>query len=72
MMAVFGWIVYVVIMLYFTAASALISFNTLGKYNIGGVPNTVGDKLLNLAFNAAVLGGWYGVFLSAPFTLDVK
>ena len=71
-LAIFGWVIYIVFMLYLTAVLAVVSFNTLGPYNIGGVPNTVGDKLLTLVFNAAVLGGWYGVFLSAPFTLSVK
>ena len=72
MMALFGWMVCMVTMLWVTAASALVSFNMLGKYNIGGVPNTLKDKVIAIIFDVAVALAWYGVYLSAPFTLTAK
>ena len=72
MMAVFGWFVCVAIMLFLTVIAALVSGNTLGRFNIGGAPNKAADKMLTLIFISLVGFGWYLLWVVSPFALVVK
>lgn len=37
----------------------LVAFNNLGQYNIGGVPNKIGAKVLTWILLLAIGYGWY-------------
>lgn len=71
-MAILGWMVCVVVMLYVSAAYVLVFLNGMGKYNIGGVPNKAMNKV-GIVIGGFVIGFlWMQVYLSAPFSVIVK
>lgn len=72
MMAVIGFIACVIVMLWLSATSVLVAANSLGRYTIGGVPNTWVDRAGALLLIAGLFCGWYLVLHFAPFTLTFK
>ena len=70
-MAIIGFIVCGILLIYFSLAWAAVAFNTLGKYNIGGVPNTYKDKIFTLVLLCVLAFGWIALFENAPFTVTV-
>ncbi len=71
-MAIVGFIFCVIFMLYITAGSLMISANSMGRYTIGGEPNTWLSRLVCLLLIATVLVGWTALFYTAPFTISFK
>lgn len=71
-MAIIGFVALVFVMLYATAAYLLLASNTLGKYNIGGVPNSLLAKIGTSILGAILYGSWVLVFEHAPFTITLK
>ena len=70
-LAIIGWLFILSIGAYYTIFTVFVIFNCLGDYTIGGVPNTWSDKLwafVVIAFGVLV---WWGVFHSAPFTVNL-
>lgn len=72
MMAIFGWVVCLLILVCVSIATLFGAFNTLGMYNIGGVPNTVKDKLLTLMIIAIIVFLYVVLFQNAPFSMTLK
>jgi hypothetical protein len=72
MLAVFGWIVMLLGMMHLTAAWLLVCTQTLGKYNIGGVPTTVRGKVLTWVAGAGLALCWWLVIGWAPFVVVTK
>ena len=70
-MVIFGWLVLLLISLYVSLAYLMLCSQTLGKYNIGGVPTTVSEKLGTLALGIALMWWWSKVFAWSPFVLAV-
>jgi len=71
-MSIIGFIACFVLLIYFSLAWALVAFNTLGKYNIGGVPNTYKDRFLTLFILCVVVVLWIFLFDSSPFSVALK
>lgn len=72
-MAIIGWLFLVAISVYAVILTTLITWNGFGQYNIGGVPNTFGGKILIL-LGWVCLGAWwwYVIIGYAPFTMEIK
>lgn len=70
-MAIFGWIVLLLLTLYASLVFLLICTQTLGSYNIGGVPTTLKGKVLTLIAGAALVWWWFKVFEWAPFIVGL-
>lgn len=71
-MAIIGFIASLLLCLYVTLVWLLFAADTLGTYNIGGVPNSVVSKLVVLVLGALLYGGWVLLFEHAPFTITVN
>lgn len=71
-MAIIGWLTLCVILALGTAAWAGLAFNGLGRYNIGGVPNSPVAKVGILLLGGVVVYAWYSLFLAAPFSIVPK
>lgn len=72
MFEIIGFIATVGFFTWLTLAWCLIAFNTLGRYNIGGVPNTVKDKVLTIVLLAVLALGWSAIFKNSPFQITSK
>jgi uncharacterized membrane protein len=70
-MEIIGFIACVVILIYVTFVWFFCAPFTMGKWNMGGVPNTWTDRLMMLVFLAVIAMGWYMAFANAPFTIVV-
>ena len=70
-MAIIGFITCCLLLSWFSLAWLLAAFNTLGKYNIGGVPNTVKDRILTLVLLCIVIFFWCLLFDAAPFSVTL-
>ena len=71
-MAVVGFIFLVVILLWITLGYVILFINTMGKYNIGGVPNTRGSKILTLILGVVLMEAWQQLLLVSPFEVIIK
>jgi hypothetical protein len=72
MMAVFGWICLVVMMLAVTASWFIMWLNHGGQYTIGGAENSLGSRIAINVAGIAVAGVWYLAFTEVPFTVSMK
>lgn len=72
MFAIFGFICGVLIMLSVTAAVLLVAADTLGRFNIGGSPNSITQKIVTCVFILFVVGAWYLLLSNAPFDISVS
>jgi len=68
-MEIFGWIMFILILLYSSAIWLVYAFNYLGKYTIGGAVNTLGDKILTLVGLLILACFDVFVFNNFPFSL---
>lgn len=65
-----GFMVAVAFGLWLTLFAGLACFNSLGTYNIGGVPNRWYTKLATLLLAGAVCAYWWWLFsVAAPFEI---
>lgn len=71
-MAIIGFVALVFVLMYATAAYTLVAINNLGKYNIGGVPNSLLAKIGTLILGAILYGSWVLLLEHAPFTITMK
>lgn len=72
-MAVFGWIVCIVIVFYLTIVGVLLGYNFLGTYRLGGKCNTWIERTLYLLLGpASIVGMWYVLYHYSPFTVSLK
>lgn len=69
MLAVIGWFAIVILVGIISTGYILLALNTLGRYNIGGVPNKPIEKLLIILIGAFGMFIWYLIFSIAPFTI---
>lgn len=67
-MAVIGWLFICLCMFYFSAAYVFIFLDTMGQYNIGGVPNTTKKRVIAIIFGILLTIVWYYVFKGSPFS----
>ena len=58
-MTVVGYITIVILMCSVTVGVFLMALFNLGKYNIGGVPNSVTKKIITLIMIGGVITAWY-------------
>lgn len=69
MFAILGFLAAVVVMLGVTAVYILTFADSMGAYNIGGVPNSARVRV-GVAVVGLVIGWlWYQLFHQAPFTV---
>ena len=71
-MAVFGFIVFVLLAIALSIACFIILWDTMGTYNIGAVSNGWSERLFGLIVLMITIGIWYAVYCSSPFELIVK
>lgn len=71
-MAILGWFVVLGLAVFCSLLFLLLCTQTLGKYNIGGVPTTLKDKSLTIFLGAVLIVGWIIVFKLSPFTVTVS
>lgn len=67
-----GWLVVVAAALWVSAFWCMAAFNNLGRYNIGGAPNRVGDKLWTILALGVPALFWLAAANLAPFTIGMK
>ncbi len=72
MMAIFGWLVCLGIVLWLTVIAGIVALNTLGKYNIGGTTNTILDKFKTWLLISFVGGSWFLLVMNSPFTIVIN
>jgi hypothetical protein len=72
MMAIFGWICLVVMMLAVTASWLVMWFNHGGRWTIGGAENSALARIIINFIGAGIFVAWYLVFADAPFTLVLE
>ena len=71
-MAIFGWVMLCVIVLCVTAGLVLLALNHIGTWTIGGVPNSLGTRMLSFAVLIVVGYIWNVVISMAPFTVTLN
>ena len=54
-----------------TGVYLLVAFNSLGRYSIGGEPNSWLRKIIVLACCVIPLFAWYAVVTVAPFSVTL-
>jgi hypothetical protein len=64
-----AWIIVCIICAYISLLMAMMSLNSIGTCNIGGVPNSFMNRLGGLLIIVVFFVMWYYVFDNAPFTL---
>ena len=69
--SIIGFIVTCLILFTISIATVLVAVNTLGRFNIGGVPNSFVQKLVTLTFIAIVVLAWMLLLSNAPFTISI-
>jgi hypothetical protein len=69
---VFGWLWLVVAGAAATGVSFLYAMDAGGRWNIGGVPNSIWRRLSVYVVFTLVLAFWYSVYLAMPFSLGWK
>lgn len=72
MMAVFGWMCLVVMMLAITASWVIMWLNHGGRWTIGGAENSMTSRIAINVAGIAVAGVWYLAFTEVPFTVSMK
>jgi len=71
-MEIIGWVALVVLLGWATLGIIIIAFNSLGKYNIGGVINSPRSKFIALIDIILIVYLWYLLILAAPFTIVIS
>lgn len=71
-MAIIGFIVCTLFLLQMSAVAFLCFLDGIGRYNIGGVPNSWKTKVIVTLFVLLVGFGWYMLFSHAPFEVTFK
>lgn len=71
-LAAIGFAALVIVLSYATVAYMMVAINNLGKYNIGGVPNTLLTKIGTLILGAVLYGSWVLLLEHKPFTITMK
>jgi hypothetical protein len=71
-MAIFGWVCALIILSFSSIGLGFIIFNCVGKYNIGGVPNDLADKLGGWFLVALIVFAWYALATHAPFSVTIN
>jgi hypothetical protein len=69
MFEILGFIATCAALLWATFAWLIMAWDTLGKYNIGGVPNSLGGKVFTLILLLALCFLWKMTFESSPFSI---
>lgn len=73
MLEVFGWLVLVVIGLQASVAWFFLGLcNTMGQYNIGGVPNKTSTKLTAGVIGLLIALYFYWLYTICPFTVTLS
>lgn len=72
LLSTIGWLWLVVAGVFLTGMSFLYGMDAGGRWNIGGVSNSVWRRLSVVVVFVLVLAFWYGVYLAMPFTLGWK
>jgi len=71
-MAIIGFIAVCVVLLYLTGAYVIVFLNTMGEYNIGGVPNTLMSKVITAIAGAVLWWLWTEALSHSPFDIIIK
>lgn len=72
MFAIVGFAALVIVMIGFSILAAGVAFNMLGRWNIGGRPNTWGDRTVAVLFVSFVIFLWIKLVQHAPFTITLN
>lgn len=71
-LAMFGWFCLTLFLTSLSIAYGVVMLNTLGRYNIGGVPNSFATKAVVYFGFVVLLLIWGFVFYICPFSLILK
>ncbi len=71
-MEIVGFAALLTVCLYFTFVFVLLCTQTLGRYNIGGVPNGWKDRVSTLVCGVILYFMWAALIEHAPFTVVVE
>lgn len=71
-MAVIGFIFMCIVGLYLSFFTIMCMWNSWGKYNIGGVPNSLMTKLSVFIPLGLTFAVWYYTFTNSPFSIIVN
>lgn len=70
-MAIIGFLVSCLFLVKLSILSVLSLMNNLGKYNIGGSPNTITKKIVTIIFLLIVVFLWYELFQLFPIHISI-
>ena len=71
-MATLGWLTLVVFSGFLSLVYAILAFNGLGAYTIGGVPNKTHKKALILGLGMLLVLWWLQVATWSPWSIVAK
>jgi hypothetical protein len=71
-MALFGWVVTFLGVIFLSLVYGVLCTQTLGRYNIGGVPNSAQSKICTLALGVLLVFSWMKIFQYAPFSIVIQ
>ena len=69
-MAIIGWIVCVILSFGVSIFWGGVAWDALGKYNIGGVPNSLSLKVFVILAASIPILAWMATLRYAPFTIS--
>lgn len=70
--SILGFLVLCVILGYVSVAYFLLFLNGMGRYNIGGVPNSAMKKVALLIAGIVLCFLWVKLFQYSPFSISLK
>jgi hypothetical protein len=70
--SIVGFAVMMLVMLAISLIYATVALNTLGEYNIGGVPNTLRAKIGVLVIGFVIGTLWWKLIHNLPFTITIS
>jgi hypothetical protein len=73
MMAIFGWLVLVVIGLQLSMAWFFLGWlGSMGKWTIGGAVNSIGTRITAAIAGLLIALYWYWLYTVCPFTITIN
>jgi hypothetical protein len=73
MLAIFGWLVLVIIGLQLSVVWFIAGFfNSIGPWTIGGAANSIGTRIAAAIVGLLIALYWYWLYTVCPFTITVN
>ena len=70
-MAIIGFITCVIVLLFASLTWGMLAWDSLGRYNIGGAPNSLGRKCATFLWLVLLAAAWVNVIQHSPVSLSL-